>query len=621
VTPEGPANPDHAGILWTAATGQGLSHAVLPAHRVPDQAAPGLGASPRPQPHRHCPRSVVCLLAQWAPVCGKKKASCLVNTVLSLNQRHAVAHQILIHTQLLLKEVFFQGGEAPDGRHIPLRRGQEKDATCWCHEGATRGIRSSSLLRRVLAVGGMRGGRFPPSLGETRGWRSAGSKVHAACPSRGLRALWLLVLRRRSGRFVGIWVDMEKIAPDVEELWEEQEKITIHISCALACLSCTVPPQRRLFHGDTFPRFVLTNPEEKFKLPQSIAALFASGLICTVLGPAGIFLALFTRCFRLPRRSQVLWESVPRVLLETASPRLGSLLGGLDQLPRGLALLGYMAKSQSTRVHAAGWHWWKRSKARSVRRLGELHQRDREWRRGWADGQPLLGLGESLHLRCPSKHGWLGQLVARSTSIITQQVTGSTDSPKFSKTDPQGKREETAPALLVWVPSRRKLRVKVSESLICAWYPGSPIPNSSRSLLGDQTCSDGVPPRRGSAPGMHPKQDSSEGSQPPSPGREDKWMHPVSSDHDEATFFIYRAEEFESWRLGNCFPLPGPLSRRRNHPRHWEQMSLSQLALHRSFTGSAGLLDADNISAPGRKASGRRTWSLCSSKVVPAASI
>lgn len=92
--------------------------------------------------------------------------------------------------------------------------------------------------------------------------------------------------------------------------------------------------------------------------------------------------------------------------------------------------------------------------------------------------------------------------------------------------------------------------MKVSKLLIRVQYPGIPIPNSSRSLLRDQTCLDGVPHARGLPPGMRPKQGSSEGSQPPWPGSEeswaDRWMHPVSSDHDEATCFICRAEEFGS---------------------------------------------------------------------------
>lgn len=116
----------------------------------------------------------------------------------------------------------------------------------------------------------------------------------------------------------------------------------------------------------------------------------------------------------------------------------------------------------------------------------------------------------------------------------------------------------------------------------------------------------GSPPAKGLPPGMRPERDSSEGSQPPCPGSEDSWadrqMHAISADQEEATCFIYRTDEFGSWgkkSLGNCFLLPGPLSRRRNHPRHWEQMSLFQLALHSSFTWSAGLLDVHNISAPG----------------------
>lgn len=86
--------------------------------------------------------------------------------------------------------------------------------------------------------------------------------------------------------------------------------------------------------------------------------------------------------------------------------------------------------------------------------------------------------------------------------------------------------------------------MKVSKSLIHVQYPGIPIPNSLHSLLRDQTCSGGVLYARG----LRPNQDSSEGSQPPCPGSGEswaaRWMHPVSFDHDEATCFICRAEEF-----------------------------------------------------------------------------
>lgn len=44
----------------------------------------------------------------------------------------------------------------------------------------------------------------------------------------------------------------------------------MHVSCALACLSYTVPSRRLSFHGDAFPHFALTNPEEKFKRHRAL---------------------------------------------------------------------------------------------------------------------------------------------------------------------------------------------------------------------------------------------------------------------------------------------------------------------------------------------------------------
>lgn len=102
------------------------------------------------------------------------------------------------------------------------------------------------------------------------------------------------------------------------------------------------------------PTFCFKKPRGEVQTPQSVAALFTVGLVCTVLGPAGILPDLFMRHFRLPRRSQVLQEHVPHVLLEAAPLQLGSLLRCLNQLPRGLALLCYMAKSQRIRVCADG---------------------------------------------------------------------------------------------------------------------------------------------------------------------------------------------------------------------------------------------------------------------------
>lgn len=76
-------------------------------------------------------------------------------------------------------------------------------------------------------------------------------------------------------------------------------------------------------------------------------------------------------------------------------------------------------------------------------------------------------------------------------------------------------------------------------SLIRMENPWNPIPNSSHSLPRNQTCS----LARGLPTGIHPQQDKREGEiKLPHAGSEESWahkcMHPVLSEHEEATSII-----------------------------------------------------------------------------------
>lgn len=86
--------------------------------------------------------------------------------------------------------------------------------------------------------------------------------------------------------------------------------MAIHITCALACLSYTVPSQRRLFHGDPIPRFVLTNPEEKFRPCRALRLFFFFKLGSRLHGSR--------TCWHL---SRLIHETLQAAAEESSSPR------------------------------------------------------------------------------------------------------------------------------------------------------------------------------------------------------------------------------------------------------------------------------------------------------------
>lgn len=180
------------------------------------------------------------------------------------------------------------------------------------------------------------------------------------------------------------------------------------IFCALACLPYTVH-LGAISPTETHPHSLFEQTWGEVPTPQSFSCSLPFEPCLPHLGPAGKSPDLFMRCLSSHRGGQVLQEPM------SCWKQLGSLLRHLDQLPRGSALLWCLAKSR-----------------RSSRKLGKPYQRDGEWRREGAAGQPLLVLAESLHFHCPSGCGWMDQVVARSISIVSQSWAQHTDpaSPK-----------------------------------------------------------------------------------------------------------------------------------------------------------------------------------------------
>lgn len=82
-----------------------------------------------------------CLFVHSAGSALQKGPLCLENAVLSLNQQHAVTHQILIQTQLLFKSFSLKavGLECAQWEAVScLEQGKQKDVTCCACKGASR---------------------------------------------------------------------------------------------------------------------------------------------------------------------------------------------------------------------------------------------------------------------------------------------------------------------------------------------------------------------------------------------------------------------------------------------------------------------------------------------------
>lgn len=82
-----------------------------------------------------------CLFVRSAGSVLQKGPLCLENTVLSLNQQHAVTHQILIRTQLLFKSFSLKavGLERTQWEAVScLEQGKQEEATCCACKRASR---------------------------------------------------------------------------------------------------------------------------------------------------------------------------------------------------------------------------------------------------------------------------------------------------------------------------------------------------------------------------------------------------------------------------------------------------------------------------------------------------